>query len=102
MVSLGGADVLGSADVLGVGRSVAVGIGSRVVVVIGTWGTGGADFVVGVAVADVVCVGGAATVASLDELLTTTSANTSPVTSSAAAPAAILSLIHISEPTRPY
>ena len=81
MVALGGADVLGA------GCSVAVGIGNRVVVVIGTWGVGGVVLVV--AVADVVWVCGATTIESRDELLTTTSANTRPVTNRAAAPAAI-------------
>jgi len=68
---------------------VAVGIGSRVVVVIGTRGVVGEGRVVGELAADVVCGIGAATVESRDEPLTTTSASTNPVTSRAAAAAAI-------------
>jgi len=71
-----------------------VGIGSRVVVVIGTRGVVGAGVVgegrvVGELAADVVCGIGAATVESRDEPLTTTSASTNPVTSRAAAAATI-------------
>ena len=86
MVSPGTTGVLGSAEVVVPGRSVAEGIGSRVVVVIGTRGVVVAD---ALGDAGVVCGDGATTVESLEELLTITKANTSPDTSSTAAAAAI-------------